>query len=151
MMNKYLVKIVSVLMHSILWSGVIFLLTLILHTRAKGISLQDMMTGIGLVFMGVGLFTYVSGNPMGVFNASGTNDSNLVTGFNMMVTAEERKSTEHIKYFTKQNVLSFENGKVGIIFGGLINLLISILCLLRLINYILIIKCSLKKVLCNFS
>jgi hypothetical protein len=123
------IKILIYLFHIIIGTGIIYLITWWFSTKIK-INLQDTVTGISLFFVAMGVFVFVPATFGGViFKTVDISTINVIT-IESETARKRSQAPDFFHLFTKQRIFTFKNSMIGMIFSGVINIIIAI-CFLK--------------------
>ena len=121
-MNKDTVKaLTKCIVWGILWTVILVVIALIL-SKIKGYLLKDVLFIEGIIFVMLGIFASIGGNPMGLsLQSMGQNNAQFTSSANLEVSKMESEKTRGISKTTITSSLS----TVSFIFAGIASIIIN--------------------------
>ena len=120
-MNKTLLKALEkCILWGVIWAIILFIIANIL-VNLKGFLLKDVLFIEGIIFIMLGLFACIGGNPMGLsMQGLGQNNAQYIANANLEVSKMEKDKTNNIK-----TTISAGLSTVSLIIGGLLVIAIN--------------------------
>lgn len=120
-MNKTILKsLFKCILWGLVWTVILFILANIL-VSLKGFLLKDVLFIEGIIFIMLGIFSCIGGNPMGLsLQSLGQNNCQYNTNANLEVSKMENSN----KYKFK-NTISISTSSVSLILSGTVCILIN--------------------------
>ena len=123
-MSKSLFKSIGTFVFlSIVWSAFLFIIAFIL-VNIKGYILKDALLIESIIFVVLGGFASISGNPKGLsIKAMGQSNSQYSSNANLEITRMESEKTKNYIEITVKN----GTGGISLLFSGIVCMIISFL------------------------
>lgn len=120
-MNKILLKSLGkCILWGIIWTIILFIIGNIL-VNLKGFLLKDVVFIEGIIFIMLGVFACISGNPMGLsLQSLGQNNTQYNTNANLEVSKIENTNKSNFK-----NTISISINTVSLILAGIACIIIN--------------------------
>lgn len=120
-MNKNLLKsLEKCILWGVIWSIILFIIANIL-VNLKGFLLKDVLFIEGIIFIMLGIFSCIGGNPMGLsLQSLGQNNAQYNTNANLEVSKMENSNKYKLK-----NTISISTSSVSLILAGAVCVLIN--------------------------
>ena len=114
-MNKNLLKsLEKCILWGVIWSIILFIIANIL-VNLKGFLLKDVLFIEGIIFIMLGIFSCIGGNPMGLsLQSLGQNNAQYNTNANLEVSKMENTNKSNFK-----NTISISINTVSLILAGI--------------------------------
>ena len=120
-MNKTLLKsLEKCILWGVIWTIILFIIANIL-VNLKGFLLKDVLFIEGIIFIMLGLFACIEGNPMGLsLQSMGQNNAQYTTNANLEVSRMENANKSNLK-----NTISVSINTVSLILAGIVCIVIN--------------------------
>ncbi len=120
-MNKTILKsLFKCILWGLVWSIILFIIANIL-VNLKGFLLKDVLFIAGIIFIMLGIFSCIGGNPMGLsLQSLGQNNAQYNTNANLEVSKMENSNKYKLK-----NTISISTSSVSLILAGAVCVLIN--------------------------
>ena len=120
-MNKTLLKsLEKCILWGVIWAIILFIIANIL-VNLKGFLLKDVLFIEGIIFIMLGLFACIGGNPMGLsLQSMGQNNAQYTSNANLEVSKMESINKSNFK-----NTISVSINTVSLILAGIVCLIIN--------------------------
>lgn len=120
-MNKTLLKsLEKCILWGVIWTIILFIIANIL-VNLKEFLLKDVLFIEGIIFIMLGLFACIGGNPMGLsLQSMGQNNAQYTTNANLEVSKMESTNKSNFK-----NTISVSINTVSLIFAGIVCIVIN--------------------------
>lgn len=126
MKKNNLSKVVILICFIGIWTLIIYGLAIIIHNKLA-INVQDGLTFLGLIFSAAGMLAF-----FGTRNGGAVFESLYVPDFKTIIIDNEfarsgHKNMDFLRGFNRKSIFSFKLIMIGMIIGGVIDFLVSIL------------------------
>lgn len=120
-MNKTLLKsLEKCILWGVIWTIILFIIANIL-VNLKGFLLKDVLFIEGIIFIMLGLFACIGGNPMGLsLQSMGQNNAQYTANANLEVSKMESTNKSNLK-----NTISVSINTVSLILAGIVCIVIN--------------------------